>query len=321
VKAIVHERYGTADALELRDVPKPSIGEDGVLVRVRATSVNAGDWRIMSGRPFFARATMGLRRPKETATGTDVAGIVEAVGSDVVELRPGDEVFGARNGSFAEYVAGRVRNFVPKPATLSFEEAAAIPVAAITALQGLRDHGHVEAAQRVLIIGAGGGVGTFAVQLAKVMGASVTAVTSAANLDMVRSLGADRVLEHSQVASAHSDGPFDVILDVGGYRSVRNLRAAATPHGICVLVGAGKGSTGGLLMRIATGKVRSRFLGQPTIFYIAKIRREDLLYVAELAGAGRIRAVIEHAYPLADAREAVRRAATGHAGGKVVITA
>jgi NADPH:quinone reductase-like Zn-dependent oxidoreductase len=320
VKAIVQDQYGGADVLRVRDLPTPEIGDDGVLVRVKAASVNAADWHEMTGRPLFGRLQMGLRRPKQTTLGADVAGIVEAVGSGVTELSVGDEVFGARSGSFAEFVAGRVRNFVAKPQSLSFEAAAAIPVAAITALQGLRDHGRLEPGQRVLIVGAGGGVGTFAVQLAKVMGADVTAVTSAEHLEMVRGLGPDVVLEHASVGDAQRDGRFDLVLDVGGYRTVRDLRAATKPDGICVLVGAGKASLAGLALRITGARFRSRFLHQPTIFYLAKIQRDDLLHLAELAASGRIRPVVDRTYEFGHAQEAMRAAMTGRVGGKVVIT-
>jgi NADPH:quinone reductase-like Zn-dependent oxidoreductase len=320
MKAIVQDRYGSPDVLRLRDVEMPTIANDGVLVRVRATSVNAMDWHLMRGRPYFARVGMGLRRPKQTIPGTDVAGIVEAVGRDVTELRAGDEVFGARSGAYAEYVAGRVRNFVPKPANLSFEEAAAIPVAAITALQALRDQGQVQPGQRVLIIGAGGGVGSFSVELAKAFGATVTAATSTANLELVRSIGADEVVDYTRTDVTRSGQRFDVVLDVGGYRSLRDLARVAAPHGTVVPVGAGKATTLGILSGIVAGQVRRRLLGQRMGFFVGKITRDDLLVLAQLATDGKFTPVIDRRHPLADVASAIRYAETGKTRGKVVIT-
>jgi len=320
MKAIVQDRYGSPDVLRLRDVEMPTIANDGVLVRVRATSVNAMDWHLMRGRPYFARVGMGLRRPKQTIPGTDVAGIVEAVGRDVTELRAGDEVFGARSGAYAEYVAGRVRNFVPKPANLSFEEAAAIPVAAITALQALRDQGQVQPGQRVLIIGAGGGVGSFSVELAKAFGATVTAATSTAKLELVRSIGADEVVDYTRADVTRSGQRFDVVLDVGGYRSLRDLARVAAPHGTVVPVGAGKATTLGMLSGIVVGQVRRRVLGQRMGFFVGKITRDDLLVLAQLATDGKFTPVIDRRHPLADVASAIRYAETGKTRGKVVIT-
>ena len=319
MKAIVQDRYGSPDVLRLRDVEMPTIANDGVLVRVRATSVNAMDWHLMRGRPYFARVGMGLRRPKQAIGGVDVAGIVEAVGQDVTELRPGDEVFGARSGAYAEYVAGRVRNFVPKPANLSFEEAAAIPVAAITALQALRDQGQVQPGQRVLIIGAGGGVGSFSVELAKAFGATVTAATSTANLELVRSIGADEVVDYTRTDVTRSGQRFDVILDVGGYRSLRDLARVVTRKGTVVPVGAGKATTLGIVSGIVVGQVRRRLLGQRMGFFVGKITRDDLLVLAQLAADGKITPVIDRSYPLAEIADAIRYAETGKARGKVVI--
>jgi NADPH:quinone reductase-like Zn-dependent oxidoreductase len=320
MKAIVQDRYGSPDVLQLRDVEMPTIGDDGVLVRVRATSVNALDWHLMRGRPYFARVGMGLRRPKQAIGGVDVAGIVEAVGQDVTELRPGDEVFGARSGAYAEFVAGRGRNFVHKPANLSFEEAAAIPVAATTALQALRDQGHVQPGQRVLIIGAGGGVGSFSVELAKAFGATVTAATSTSNLELVRSIGADEVVDYTRTDVTRSGQQFDVVLDVGGYRSLRDLARIVAPSGTVVPIGAGKATTLGILSGIVAGQVRRRLLGQRMGFFVGKITRDDLLVLAQLATDGKITPVIDRRYPFADAADAIRYAETGQARGKVVIT-
>jgi NADPH:quinone reductase-like Zn-dependent oxidoreductase len=320
MKAIFQDRYGSPDVLRLRDVEMPTIGDDGVLVRVRASSVNAMDWHLMRGHPYLARMGQGLRRPKQTIPGTDVAGIVEAVGRDVTELRAGDEVFGARSGAYAEYVAGRVRNFVPKPANLSFEQAAAIPVAAITALQALRDQGHVQPGQGVLIIGAGGGVGSFSVELAKAFGATVTAATSTSNLELVRSIGADEVVDYTRTDVTRSGQRFDVVLDVGGYRSLRDLARVAAPKGTVVPVGAGKATTLGIVSGIVAGQVRRRVLGQRMGFFVGKITRDDLLVLAQLAADGKITPVIDRRHPLADVASAIRYAETGQARGKVVIT-
>jgi 2-desacetyl-2-hydroxyethyl bacteriochlorophyllide A dehydrogenase len=320
MKAIVQTGYGSPDVLELRDVELPVIGDDGVLVRVSASSVNAQDWHLLRGQPRVARLMpgFGLRRPQRAVPGADVAGVVEAVGKNVTELRPGDEVFGARSGAFAEYVAGRVPNFAPKPANLSFEQAAAMPVAAITALQALRDHGHVEAGQRVLILGAGGGVGSFAVQLATAFGATVTAVTTTHKLEMVHSIGADEAIDHTRDDVTRSGRRFDVILDVGGYASLPLVNRSLAPGGTAVLVGAG--NVARVAARLVAAKVRSRLLGQRLIFFLAHVTRDDLLVLADLAAAGKIVPVIDRTYPLREAPEAVRYFGTGQAGGKVVIT-
>ncbi len=320
MKAIVHERYGSPDVLELRDVEIPTIGDDGVLVRVRASSVNAADWHTMRGRPIFARLTMGLRRPSQSVAGIDVAGVVEAVGRDVTELRPGDEVFGGRSGAFGEYVAGRVRNFVPKPANLSFDEAAAIPVAATTALQALRDRGQLKAGQRVLIIGAGGGVGSFSVEIAKALGATVTATTSPANVDFVRALGADEVVDYTRTNIIRSGRVFDVVLDVGGYQSLRDLTRVAGPGGAMVPVGAGTATTVGIISGLVAGEVRRRLLGQRLGFFLAHITRDDLLVLGRLATDGKIIPRVDRRYPLAETAEAMRYAESGVARGKIVIT-
>jgi NADPH:quinone reductase-like Zn-dependent oxidoreductase len=320
MRAIVQDRYGSPDVLRLSDVEMPTIGDDGVLVRVRATSINAMDWHLVRGRPYMARVGTGLRRPKQAIPGTDVAGTVEAVGRDVTELHPGDEVFGARSGAYAEYVAGRVRNFVLKPANLSFEQAAAIPVAAITALQALRDHGRVQPGQRVLIIGAGGGVGSFSVELAKAFGATVTAATSTSNLELVRAIGADEVVDYTRTDITRSGQQFDVVLDVGGYRSLRDLARIAAPQGTVVPVGAGKATTLGIVSGIVVGQIRRRVLGQRMGFFVGKITREDLLVLAQLATDGKIVPVIDRYYPLAEIADALRHAETGKARGKIVTT-
>ncbi len=237
--AIVNDRYGPPDVLGVRDIDQPTLTDDGVLVRVHATSINAFDWHTMRGKPYIARLDGGLRRPKTHVLGLDVAGVVEAAGPAVVGLKVGDRVFGSRLGAFAEYVNGR--NFVPMPTTLTFEEAAAVPTAGLTALQGLRDKGGIQPGQRVLINGAGGGVGTFAVQIAKSFGADVTATTSTANLDLIHSLGADTVIDHTRDDVTKGSSRFDLILDCGGNHSLAKLRRVLTPTGTIVIVAPGPG--------------------------------------------------------------------------------
>jgi NADPH:quinone reductase-like Zn-dependent oxidoreductase len=320
MKQIVRERYGSPEVLSIGDAAVPGIGDDGVLVRVRASSVNALDWHHVRGRPLIARLGEGLLRPRSTVPGVDLAGVIEAVGAAVTELRPGDEVFGARNGAFAEYVAARVRNLVPKPANLTFEQAAAIPVAATTALQALRDAGRLEAGQRVLVIGAGGGVGTFAVQIGKALGATVSAATSTANLDIVRSLGADEVIDYAQEDVLRSGRRFDLILDVGGYRSLGDLARASASGGTVVSVGAGKASSLGIGVTMLSAALRTRLRGQRMPAFLARINRDDLVVLGDLAARGAVVPVIDRAYPLRDTAAALRYVETGQARGKVVIT-
>jgi len=319
MRAIIQTGYGTADVLALREVERPVIGDDGVLVRVSASSVNAQDWHLLRGQPAVTRLMpgFGLRRPRRPVPGVDVAGVVEAVGPGVPDLRPGDEVFGARVGAFAEYVAGGERHFVRKPAGLSFEQAAAIPVAAITSLQALRDHGDVRAGQRVLVLGAGGGVGSFAVQLARALGAHVTAATSTAKVEMVRSIGAEEVIDYTVEDVTRSRRRFELILDVGGYASLGDLDRSLTPDGRVVLIGAGNVSS--VVTRLAAAKLRSRLRGQRMVFFIARVRRDDLLAIAALVEAGKVTPVVDRVFPLAQAGEAVQRLGTGQAAGKVVI--
>jgi NADPH:quinone reductase-like Zn-dependent oxidoreductase len=320
MKAIVQTRYGASGVLAVKDVDMPEIGDDGVLVQVRASSANAQESHLIRGRPYFMRVTTGLRRPKQVVPGADVAGVVVAVGQSVTEFRPGDEVMGARSGAYAEYVAGRLRNFVPKPPNLTFEQAAAIPVAAITALQAVRDKGQIKAGQRVLILGAGGGVGSFAVQIAKAFGATVTASTSTGNVEMVRAIGADEVVDYTREDPTRSGRRYDVILDVGGYAPLGDLGRAVVPGGTVVVVGAGKASSLGIVAGMLAARLRSRLRGQRIVSFLASIKRDDLLVLAELAAAGKIAPVIDRTYPLRDAEEAVSYVETGQARGKVVIT-
>ena len=239
MQAIIHRRYGGPEALSLEDVEPPTVADDGVLVRVHAASVNAFDWHMLRGKPYIARLTEGLRGPKDPAMGVDTAGVVEAVGSSVTHVRPGDEVVGARNGAFAEIVAGRT--FVQKPAGITFVAAAAVPMAGCTALQALRDQGRVAPGQHVLVTGAGGGVGTFAVQIARALGATVTAVTSPSKVDLIGSLGADRVIDHTRADALARGSRYDLIVDIAGDRSLRALQRALSPDGTIVLVGPGRG--------------------------------------------------------------------------------
>jgi NADPH:quinone reductase-like Zn-dependent oxidoreductase len=316
MKAVLHERYGSYDYLRLAEVDRPTATDDQVLVRVRAASVNAGDWRRVRAKPWLVRTSQGWRAPKSPLFGADAAGVVEAVGPGVIDLGVGDEVMGIRTGAFAEYVAGA--NFVPKPANLTFEQAAAVPIAGVTALQALRDKGQLQQGQRVLINGAGGGVGSFAVQIAKAMGADVTATTGADNVELLRSLGADRVIDYRR-ENAMKDGPYDLVVDTGGTPSIAKLRSALMPEGTLVLVAAAKGGIG-VVGRIAAAAFRGRVLKQRVRFFIADVSKEDLLYLKELIEVGKVTPAIDRTYPLAETGKALRYLETGHARGKVVIT-
>jgi NADPH:quinone reductase-like Zn-dependent oxidoreductase len=325
MKAIVQDRYGSAEVLSLRDIDKPTLDDDSVLVRVRSTSLNAVDWHLMTGLPYVARLSEGLRKPRNAVPGIDVAGVVEAVGRDVTQLKPGDEVFGARGGAFAEYVRGRERNFVPKSARLTFEQAAAIPTAAVTALQALRDKGVVQPGQRVLITGAGGGVGSFAVQIAKAFGAEVTAVTSTSNVEMVRSIGADHVIDRTHEDFTRMGQRHDLILDISGDKPLSACRRALTPRGRLVVVGIGASAapTGnwlGPLMRPLQAIVLSRFGKQRLLPFLAKHSRDNLMALKQLADDGRITPVIDRVYPLNELPDAMRYFEGGGAHGKVVIS-
>jgi len=320
--ALVQDGAGSADVLHLRQIEKPVVTEDRVLVKVHAASVNAMDYHMVHGAPIVTVIAKLLRQSRPyPVRGVDVAGVVEAVGKDVTGLRPGDEVFGVGTGTWAEYATGTERSLLPKPARLSFVEAGAIGIAALTALQGLRDHGQVRPGQRVLIYGAGGGVGTFAVQIAKALGAHVTAVTSTRNMDLVRPLGADELVDYTKEDIAKSDGRYDVILDVAGTRPLRDLRRMLVPGGTLVCPGAAKrGGWLGILARLLAMLFRSRLLHQRVVFYIASTRREDLAYIKEFIEAGQLRPAIDRTYPLSEAREAVRYAMSGQGRAKVVIT-
>ena len=321
MKAIVHERYGRPGVLELREVDRPVLQDDQVLVRVHASSVNPVEWYGVTGF-YFARIGNGLRKPKDTAVGGDLAGRVEAVGGDVTEFEPGDELFGTSGGgSWAEYAAARTERLAHKPAYVSSEEAAAAPVAGLTALQALRDHGQVQPGQKVLINGASGGVGTFAVQIAKALGAEVTAVCSTRNVEQALALGADRVVDYTQEDFTESAVRHDLMLDIAGSRSFLACRRVLTPDATFVLIGGRMTYRGlGPLPHVAGTILKSKGRSQTVKFFVAKITTEDLSFLGELLEAGKLKSVIDRTYPLTEAAEALAYLGEGHAKGKVVIT-
>jgi len=318
-KAIVQTRYGSPDVFELREIEKPVVDDDGVLVRVRAASVNALDWHLMRGIPLVIRLGTGLRRPKNPIPGVDVAGDVEAVGRNVTQFRPGDAVFGIGGGAFAEYVCGKEKNFVPKPAGLTFEQAAAVPVAGETALQGLRDKGQIRRGQKVVVNGASGGVGTFAVQIAKSFEADVTAVCSPKNVDMVRSIGADRVIDYTREDFTRDGRRYDLIFDVAGSHSLSECRRALSLNGTLVRAGVSSREKPTILPFFTT-PVLSRFVRQKIVVYITKHRKEDLVALKQLIEAGKVTPVIDRSYPLREVPEAIRYLGEGHPRAKIVIT-
>jgi NADPH:quinone reductase-like Zn-dependent oxidoreductase len=321
MKAIVQETYGSADVLELRDIETPEIGDDEVLVRVRAAGVDRGVWHLMAGLPYPIRlAGYGLRAPKAPVPGRDVAGVVEAVGDDVTRFQTGDEVFGVGEGAYAEYARAREDELLSKPASLTFEQAAVVATSGVTALQALRDHGKLRPGQKVLIVGASGGVGTYAVQLAKAFGAEVTGVCSATKVDMVRSIGADHVIDYTLEDFAEGEQRYHLILDIGGNSSLSRLRRALTPKGTLVIVG---GETDGRWLGGTDRQVRalmlSPFVGQTLRTFVSRENRADLLVLEELIEAGEVTPVIDRTYPLSQVPEAIRYMRGGGARGKVVI--
>jgi NADPH:quinone reductase-like Zn-dependent oxidoreductase len=319
MKAVVQDRYGPPDVLELREIERPAVGDGDVLVRVRAASVNPQDWHLMRASPFVIRATgTGLRVPKSPVRGTDAAGEVEAVGKDVTRHRPGDEVFGWCRGAFAEYVCAGESHFVPKPAELSFEAAATLPLAGCTALQGLRDAGAVQPGQEVLIVGAGGGVGTFAVQIAKAFGCRVTGVCSTAKLDLVRSLGADDVIDYTREDFARGERRYDVIFQLAGTASPSACRRALTATGTLVL-SSGEGRFAGI-DRVVRALVSSPLVRQRLRPFLAKETTDDLVALAGLVEDDKLTPVVDRTYPLSEVPEAIAYLEAGHARGKVVIT-
>jgi NADPH:quinone reductase-like Zn-dependent oxidoreductase len=325
MKAIVQDTYGSMDVLELREIDRPVPTDNEVLVQVRAAGLHRGDWHVMTGLPYMIRIvvpTLGLRRPKVPVRGMDVAGTVEAVGANVTRFQPGDAVFGWCDGSFAEYASAPQDQLAAKPATLSFEQAAVVPISGFAALQGLRDVGEIQAGQRVLVIGAAGGVGSFAVQLAKAFGAQVTGVASTSQLELVRSIGADEVIDYTRQDVTDGARQFDLILDCAGRRTLSQLRRALTPTGTLVIVGGeGGGRWMGGFLRNLRAPVLSRFVSQRLRMLASKERPEDLQTLRELLEAGQITPVIDRTFPLREVPEAFRQLVQGRGrGGKLVIT-
>ncbi len=322
MKAIVQDRYGsTPEVLRLREIARPAVGDDDVLVRVHAAGVDQGVWHLMAGMPYVMRlAGFGLRTPKNPVRGYDVAGRVEAIGANVTLFRPGDQVFGTCRGSFAEYACARPARLAPKPANLSFEQAAAVPISGYAALQAVRDHGRIGAGQRVLIIGAGGGVGTFAVQLAKAFEAEVTGVCSTAKVELVRSLGADRVIDYTREDFADGRTRYDVILDIAGNRSLAHVRRALAREGRLVIVGGEGGGKWLGVGRQLQASALSPFVRQKLGTFISKERKEDLEALRKLLEAGTIRPIVDRTFPLNEVPAAIRYLRDGRPQGKVVIT-
>ena len=322
MRAIVQDKYGSGDVLELRDIDEPVVRDDDVLVRVLAASAHMGDWHFMTGLPYLFRiAGAGLRAPRARVRGTDVAGRVEAVGKDVTQFQSGDELFGTCDGSFAEYATAQKDKVAPKPANLTFEQAATVPTSGCAALKALRDVGRVEAEQKVLIIGAAGGVGSFAVQIAKSFRAHVTGVCSTTKLELVRSLGADEVIDYTRDDFAAAGQRYDLILDIAGNRSVSHLRRALASQGTLVIVGGeGGGRWFGGIDRQLRASMLSPFVSQKLGTFVAKANAEDLVVLKEFIEAGKVTPVIDKEYPLSEVPSAIRHLKEGHARGKVVIT-
>jgi NADPH:quinone reductase-like Zn-dependent oxidoreductase len=316
MKAIVYTQYGSPDKLHLMDVAKPVPKDDEVLIKIRATSLNALDWHLLRADPFIARFSFGLLKPKKTILGADMAGHVEAVGKNVTAFKPGDAVLASDLGGLAEYICVPAKSVVLKPANLSFEQAAAVPTAALTALQGLRDIGKMQAGQQVLIHGASGGVGTFAVQIAKALGAVVTAVCSTAKVDMVRQLGADHVIDYTREDFSRNGKQYDLILAANGNRSVSDYLRALTPTGSYVLAG---GTNSQLFQTLLLAQLKSKAGGKSVRFFVANTNQADLLYLKEMIEAGKLMPVMDRCYPLDQTAEAMRYLEAGHAKGKIVI--
>jgi NADPH:quinone reductase-like Zn-dependent oxidoreductase len=324
MKAIVQAEYGSSEVLELREIDKPEIEADEVLVRVHAAGVDRGVWHLMTGLPYFLRLIipdLGLRAPKTPVPGSDVAGVVVAVGKDVTRFQTGDEVFGIGKGSYAEYARALESKLTPKPANLTFEQAAVVPISGLTGLQAVRDGGKVQSGQKVLILGASGGVGTFAVQIAKSFGAEVTGVCSTTKVDLVRSLGADHVIDYTREDFAEGEQRYDVIIDTGGHSPLPHLRRALTPKGTVVIVGS---ETDGRLIggfdRSIRAKLLSRFVSQQLVAFVNSENHEDLIAIKELIEAAKVTPVIDRTFPLSEAPKAIHYLKEGHARGKVAIT-
>lgn len=321
MRAIVYHNYGSPEVLKCEEIEKPTAGDNEVLIKTRAASVNPYDWHFMRGTPYILRMIAGLLKPKDKRFGADVAGQVEAVGRNVTQLKPGDAVFGMCKGAFAEYACASESALAMKPDNITFEQAAAVPIAALTALQGLRDKGKIRLGQKVLINGAAGGVGTFAVQIAKSFGAEVTGVCSTRNVDMVRSIGADQVIDYTREDFTKSEPRYDLLFDCIGNRSLSGCGRVLNPHGICVMAG---GKTDrwmiGPLAHSITAFVLSRLLGKKFVSFIARRSKEDLTIISKLMEAGKVTPVIDKRYLLSEVPEAIRYLEEGHARGKVVIT-
>jgi NADPH:quinone reductase-like Zn-dependent oxidoreductase len=318
MRAFVRDRYGSPEIMRIEEVPSPALADDAALVRVQASSINAYDWHMLRGKPYVARLGEGLRAPKARILGLDVAGTVEAVGPAMMSLKPGDRVYGSRSGAFAEYVVSK--NLVRMPSNLTFEQAAAVSVAGQTALQGLRDKGGLRPGQRVLVDGAGGGVGTFAVQIAKALGAEVTAVTTTGNLELMRSIGADNVLDYTTTDFTRSGARYDLIIDIGGRHSLASLRRALVAGGTAVLVAPSPGEWVGFLGRIAGAAVTSRFATRKIRPFLSSVRADDLRSLTTMIEDGAITPIIDRIYPFAQIPEAIRHVESGAARGKVVVT-
>jgi NADPH:quinone reductase-like Zn-dependent oxidoreductase len=325
MRAITHDGYGPPEHLQLRDVDRPEVDDGSVLVRVKAASVNPLDWHLMRGEPSFMRL-MGGRNPTGRIPGADIAGVVEAVGAKITEFRPGDEVFGTCRGGLAEYARAKAHTLAPKPASLTWEQAAAIPVAGCTALVAVRDEGRLQPGQGVLVNGASGGVGTFAVQIAKTLGANVTGVCSTRNVDLVRSLGADHVVDYTVEDFTRGDRRYDLIVQVAGNQTGAELRRALSPRGSIIVVGGGTGREPdsirmrSLLWVMLKGRLLAPFVRQRELLIVGKINRRNLTFIASLIEQRRLTPVIERRYPLADAAEAIRVLEGGHARGKIIVT-
>ena len=318
MKAIVYRSYGSPDVLRCEEIEKPTAGDNEVLIKVRAASANPLDWRLMRGKPLFTRLMIGgLRKPKTTRPGVDLAGQVEAVGRNVIQFKPGDEVFGVGRGAFAEYVCAREDKMALKPAHISFEEAAAVPVAALSALQGLRDKGRIQRGHKVLVDGASGGVGTFAVQIAKSFGAEVTAVCSTRNMDTARSIGADHVIDYTREDFTQSGQRYDLIFAANAYHSVFDYRRALSQEGIYVMAGGGWAQ---IFQAMLLGPLLSRMGSKKMCFIMANINQKDLVLLKGLLETGKVVPIIDRRYPLSGVAEALRYLEEGHAQGKVVIT-
>lgn len=318
MRAVFFPRYGSPNVLEVREIEKPVPTEDEALVKVYASSVNPSEWYSMKGL-LIGRLGNGLLKPSRTRLGTDFAGVVEAVGQNVMQFKPGDEVFGARGGAFADYVCVSKMIF-PKPANMTFEEAGSVGVAAITALQALRDYGKVQAGQKVLINGASGGVGTFAVQIAKVLGAEVTAVCSTRNVERARLLGADHVVDYTKEEFTRSGQRYDLMIDIAGSRSWAACRRVLTSNATVVIVGGRSMPLIGPLGHVIRMKLASLGSTRKVVFFIAKFNKEDMLFLKDLLETGRVKPVVEQSYPLSEVAEAMRHLGAGHAQGKIVVT-